>query len=86
MSSNLQQYFGDDYFSSLALVLRAVSPPLVLTISAWGLRECGYLASRVGSYSPPVLQLIVKRRAGGHGTSLKKVTCARIRSHLSLLH
>ena len=24
------------------------------------------------SYSPPVLQLIVKRRAGGHGTSLKK--------------
>ena len=36
--------------------------------------------------SPPVLQLIVKRRAGGHGTSLKKVTCARIRSHLSLLH
>ena len=50
MSSNLQQYFGDDYFSSLALALRAVSPPLVLTISAWGLRECGYLASRVGSY------------------------------------
>ena len=37
-------------------------------------------------HSPPVLQLIVKRRAGGHGTSLKKVTCARIRSHLSLLH
>jgi hypothetical protein len=37
-------------------------------------------------YSPPVLQLIVKRRAGGHGTSLKTVTCARIRSHLSLLH
>ena len=37
MSSNLQQYFGDDYFSSLALALRAVSPPLVLTISAWGL-------------------------------------------------
>ena len=38
--------------------------------------------------APPfsVLQLIVKRRAGGHGTSLKKVTCARIRSHLSLLH
>ena len=36
--------------------------------------------------SPPVLQLIVKRRAGGHGTSLKKVTCARILSHLSLLH
>jgi hypothetical protein len=35
---------------------------------------------------PPVLQLIVKRRAGGHGSSLKKVTCARIRSHLSLLH
>ena len=50
MSSNLQQYFGDDYFSSLALALRAVYPPLVLTISAWGLRECGYLASRVGSY------------------------------------
>jgi hypothetical protein len=38
------------------------------------------------SYSPPVLQLIVKRRAGGHGTSLKKVTCARIRSHLSHMH
>ena len=50
MSSYLQQYFDDDYLSSLALALRAVSPPLVLTISAWGLRECGYLASRVGSY------------------------------------
>ena len=42
--------FGVDYLFSLALALRAVSPPLVLTISAWGLRECGYLASRVGSY------------------------------------
>jgi hypothetical protein len=42
--------FGDDYLYTLALALRAVSPPLVLTISAWGLREYGYLASRVGSY------------------------------------
>ena len=50
VSSGPRQYFGDDYFFSLALALRAVSPPLVLTISAWGLRECGYLASRVGSY------------------------------------
>ena len=24
------------------------------------------------TFSPPVLQLMVKRRAGGHGTSLKK--------------
>ena len=44
-----------------------------------------YSSSLVTCVSPPVLQLIVKRRAGGHGTSLKKVTCARIR-HLSLLH
>ena len=31
VSSGPRQYFGDDYLSSLALALRAVSPPLVLT-------------------------------------------------------
>jgi hypothetical protein len=33
-----------------------------------------YIASlhRVLLHSPPVLQLIVKRRAGGHGTSFKE--------------
>ena len=51
------------------------------TIAAGGQKRKALIA-----HSPPVLQLIVKRRAGGHGTSLKKVTCARIRSHLSLLH